>query len=124
MKPKSTHAAAHSGYAGEGSRSPSPPPSPRLQSTLSHCRRAVVRSKTRRDASVAVTLLRRSLRYSLLLLPLLYVLFVITCSCPFPAIMGLYPPLPGSLYRSHLIFENLWDDIRFDNSSRPIEVCL
>ncbi|XP_057973778.1 O-fucosyltransferase 10-like isoform X1 [Malania oleifera] len=110
-----TGAAAHNGNGSESSSSPSPPPSPRRHSNISYFRRPH-RSKSRRDTSFVGALLRRSLRYFLLLL-MLYFSGVIMCACPFPAIMGFYPPPPGSVYRSPQIFEKLWGDIRSDNSS-------
>lgn len=107
------------------SNSPSPPPSPRRHSTngTSHCRRRL-RSKThsfsRQDALAAAVLTRRSLRY-LLLLPMLYVSGLLMCVGPFSGLVG-HSPLPGSVYRSHEIFQKLWADIQADNSS-AIEVC-
>ncbi|XP_021900750.1 uncharacterized protein LOC110816742 [Carica papaya] len=102
------------------SNSPSPPPSPRRHSTngTSHCRRRL-RSKThsfsRQDALAAAVLTRRSLRY-LLLLPMLYVSGLLMCVGPFSGLVG-HSPLPGSVYRSHEIFQKLWADIQADNSS-------
>lgn len=60
------------------------------------------------------------LRY-FLLLSMLYVSGLILCLGPLSAILH-PPPLPGSLYLSHQIFENLWNEIQSDNSS-AIQVC-
>ncbi|KAL8188871.1 hypothetical protein R6Q57_029626 [Mikania cordata] len=58
---------------------------------------------------------RRIFRY-LLLLILLFLSGVITFISPLFALI--YPsPLPGSIYRSHEIFQNLLSDIQSDNSS-------
>lgn len=122
-------AAAGGGYTSEssnsGSNSPSPPPSPRRHaSSVSHCRRRL-RTKTnsfsRRD-NLAVTvsfLFRRNFRY-LAVLCLLYVSGLIMCVGPLSGLLG-HTPIPGLVYRSHEIFEKLWDDIQSDNSS-AIEV--
>ncbi|KAJ4700618.1 O-fucosyltransferase family protein [Melia azedarach] len=118
-------AAAGGGYTSEssnsGSNSPSPPPSPRRHaSSVSHCRRRL-RTKTnsfsRRD-NLAVTvsfLFRRNFRY-LAVLCLLYVSGLIMCVGPLSGLLG-HTPIPGLVYRSHEIFEKLWDDIQSDNSS-------
>ncbi|KAJ7965612.1 O-fucosyltransferase family protein [Quillaja saponaria] len=109
------------GYVSEsgGSSSPSPPRSPRRHSKFSHCRRRV-RSKAHsqipiKDTLVAGILFRRNLRY-LLVLPLLYVSGLLMCVGPFSAFIG-QPALPGSVYRSHEIFQKLWHEIESDNSS-------
>ncbi|XP_031252616.1 O-fucosyltransferase 10 [Pistacia vera] len=110
------------GYASEssnsGSNSPSPPPSPRRHATVSHYRRRL-RTKTNsfslRDNLGVSFLFRWNFRY-LVLLTLLYVSGLIMCVGPFSELIG-FPPVPGSVYRSHEIFEKLWDDIQFDNSS-------
>ncbi|KAG5544537.1 hypothetical protein RHGRI_017086 [Rhododendron griersonianum] len=102
------------------STSPSPPPSPRRHSNFPQCRRRRlpkrVHSFPRRESFIAGIFLRRGIRY-FLLLPLLYLVSgLIMCVGPFSLIM--HPrPLPGSVYRSHEIFDKLWDDIRSDNSS-------
>ncbi|KAF5450768.1 hypothetical protein F2P56_031095 [Juglans regia] len=122
MKPKS-HAHNGNGYASDasdgGSSSPSPPPSPPRHSGLSHCRRRV-RSKVQYVQSLkegfgGSILLRRNLRY-LLLLPLLYVPGLLMCVGSFSALLG-RPTPPGSVYRSHEMFRRLWRDIEADNSS-------
>ncbi|XP_002284399.1 O-fucosyltransferase 10 [Vitis vinifera] len=100
------------------SSSPSPPPSPRRHSAVPHCRR-LLRSKTfsqsRRESSVAGIIIRRGLRY-FLLLPLFYISGLLMCVGPFSGLVW-QAPLPGSVYRSHEIFEKLWHEIESDNSS-------
>ncbi|KAG6655578.1 hypothetical protein CIPAW_05G226900 [Carya illinoinensis] len=122
MKPRS-HSHNGNGYASDasdgGSSSPSPPPSPPRHSGLSHCRRRV-RSKVQYAQSLkegfgGSILLRRNLRY-LLLLPLLYVPGLLMCVGSFSALLG-RPTPPGSVYRSHEMFRRLWRDIEADNSS-------
>ncbi|XP_044474636.1 O-fucosyltransferase 10-like [Mangifera indica] len=110
------------GYASEssnsGSNSPSPPLSPRRHASVSHYRRRLhtkTKSFSRRDGLGVCFLFRLNFRY-LVLLSLLYVSGLIMCVGPFSWLLG-FPPVPGSVYRSHEIFEKLWDDIRFDNSS-------
>lgn len=126
MKPKS-HAHDGNGCASDASgnsSSPSPPPSPRRHASLSQCRRRV-RSKAQYAQSLKESfgggiLLRRNLRY-LLVLPLLYVCGLLMCVVgPFSALVG-GPAPPGSVYRSHEMFRRLWSDIQADNSS-TIEV--
>jgi hypothetical protein len=126
MKPKS-HAHDGNGYPSDvsgNSSSPSPPPSPRRHASISQCRRRV-RSKAQYAQSLKESfgggiLLRRNLRY-LLVLPLLYVCGLLMCVAgPFSALVG-GPAPPGSVYRSHEMFRRLWPDIQADNSS-AIEV--
>ncbi|CAL8997207.1 unnamed protein product [Prunus brigantina] len=130
MKAKSHHHHHYNGNGGGGgggggngsesssSTSPSPPPSPRRHSsTLSHCRRKL-RSKPI-SVVAGFLLLRRFLRL-LVVLPLLYVSGLIMCVGPFSGLMG-HTPLPGSVYRSHEMFELLWPHIQADNST-PIEL--
>ncbi|KAK9270355.1 hypothetical protein L1049_025934 [Liquidambar formosana] len=125
MKPKSYlhihhhhhHSTTCNGYSSESS-SPSPPPSPRRHSSLSYCRRrprSKSHSQPRRDNFIAGIFLRLKHRY-LLVLPLFYISGLLMCVGPFSAFVG-HPPLPGSVYRSHEIFQKLWDDIQSDNSS-------
>lgn len=118
--PTTTNATTSTANSSDGSTSPSPPPSPRRRhSNFSQCRRRLpqrLQSFSPREISIAGIFLRRRIRYFLLLLPLLYVSGLIMCVCPFSFMM--HPrPLPGSVYRSHQIFDKLWDDIRSDNSS-------
>ncbi|XP_062146448.1 O-fucosyltransferase 10-like [Alnus glutinosa] len=122
MKPKS-HAHDGNGYpsdASGNSSSPSPPPSPRRHASISQCRRRV-RSKAQYAQSLKESfgggiLLRRNLRY-LLVLPLLYVCGLLMCVAgPFSALVG-GPAPPGSVYRSHEMFRRLLPDIQADNSS-------
>jgi hypothetical protein len=126
MKPKS-HAHDGNGNASDASgnsSSPSPPPSPRRHASISQCRRRV-RSKAQYAQSLKESfgggiLLRRNLRY-LLVLPLLYVCGLLMCVVgPFSALVG-GPAPPGSVYLSHEMFRKLWRDIQADNSS-AIEV--
>lgn len=130
MKAKPHHHHHYNGNGGVGgggngsesssSTSPSPPPSPRRHSsTLSHCRRKF-RSKPI-SVVAGFLLLRRFLRL-LVVLPLLYVSGLIMCVGPFSGLVG-HTPLPGSVYRSHEMFELLWPHIQADNST-PIEVWL
>ncbi|XAR62609.1 hypothetical protein NMG60_11017434 [Bertholletia excelsa] len=114
----SVNGAANNGYSSDSSSS-SPPPSPRRHSLPGQCRRRRLHQKlnsfSRREGFVAGIFLRRGLRY-FLLLSLLYVSGLLLCVCPFSFLI--HPtPLPGSVYRSHEIFQKLWDDIQSDNSS-------
>lgn len=86
------------------------PTSPRR---LSHCRR-----KLRRRGSFLAGLFRgrRNILRYFLLIPLLYISGLITCVGPISAILR-HPPLPGSVYKSHQIFDKLWEQIQSDNSS-------
>uniref|UniRef100_A0A7C8ZVY7 Uncharacterized protein n=1 Tax=Opuntia streptacantha TaxID=393608 RepID=A0A7C8ZVY7_OPUST len=80
------------------------------------------RPKPRRKIifSGIIILRRQVLRYWLLL-PLVYLLGLIICACSFSLLF--FPnPAPGSVYRSHQIFQKLRDDILRD-ASTPIEVC-
>ncbi|XP_059631861.1 O-fucosyltransferase 10 [Cornus florida] len=127
MKPKThyhnttatttTTTATANGYSSD-SGSPSPPPSPRHHSSLSLFRRRRLPHKThshsRRESLFAGMFRRQSLRY-FVLLSLLYVSGLIMCVGPFSAMMQ--PRLPGSVYRSHQIFQKLWHEIESDNSS-------
>ncbi|KAL8133777.1 hypothetical protein AgCh_009010 [Apium graveolens] len=78
-----------------------------------HCRR-----KLRRRGSFAEQLLRgrRNLVRYLLLFPLLYISGLITCVGPISAFFRT-PTLPGSVYKSHQIFDKLFNEIQDDNSS-------
>lgn len=96
------------GSRGNSSTSPSPP--------LSPPRRRGRLLRQRSSFSFVGILLRRPVRY-LVALPLLYFCGLIMCVGPFSSLVGLFSPPPGSVYRSHLIFENLWPDIASDNSS-------
>ncbi|CAK9139854.1 unnamed protein product [Ilex paraguariensis] len=98
-------------------------------SVLPHCRRRPQNGKShsqdsRRENSVAGIFLRRNLlKYFLrkkllkymLLLALLYFSGLFTCVGPLYDF--LHPPLPGSVYRSHEIFQQLWHQIKADNST-------
>lgn len=55
------------------------------------------------------------MRY-LLLFPLLYISALITCVGPISALFRT-PTLPGSVYKSHQIFDRLFNQIQDDNSS-------
>ncbi|KAK4274049.1 hypothetical protein QN277_017341 [Acacia crassicarpa] len=123
MKSKS-HAHTGNGYASESgsSSSPSPPRSPRRQSSInmSHCRRrlrpkALSHTTHRLESFAAGIITRWNLRY-FFLLPLLYISGFLMCVGPFSALIG-HAPLPGSVYRSHEIFQKLWPAIESDNSS-------
>ncbi|KAH7567855.1 hypothetical protein JRO89_XS07G0167500 [Xanthoceras sorbifolium] len=119
---QTSNVAATGGYASEssnsGSNSPSPPPSPRRQASIFQYRRRL-RTKTnsfsRRDNLPFGFLFRYNARY-LAVLSLLYVSGLFMCVGPFSGLVG-RTPVPGSLYRSHQIFEKLWDDIHSDNST-------
>ncbi|TQE08903.1 hypothetical protein C1H46_005517 [Malus baccata] len=104
------------GSESSNSTSPSPPPSPRRHFTVPHCRRKL-RTKTISVVS-GFLLLRRFLRL-LVVLPLLYVSGLLICVGPFSGLVG-HTPLPGSVYRSHEMFQLLWPHILADNST-PIE---
>ncbi|KAI4307310.1 hypothetical protein L6164_030514 [Bauhinia variegata] len=120
MKSKA-HVHNGNGYASESadSSSPSPPPSPRRRSYVSHCRRRLrskVSSQTKSLGSFSTAILaRRNIRY-FFLLPLLYISGLLMCVGPFSALIG-RAPIPGSVYRSHEIFQKLWSDIEADNST-------
>ncbi|CAN6583914.1 unnamed protein product [Malus baccata var. baccata] len=105
------------GSESSNSTSPSPPPSPRRHFTVPHCRRKL-RTKTISVVS-GFLLLRRFLRL-LVVLPLLYVSGLLICVGPFSGLVG-HTPLPGSVYRSHEMFQLLWPHILADNST-PIEL--
>lgn len=114
---QTTNSTSCNGYTSESSSS-SPPPSPRRRSGVSHFRRRVhstTHLHSRRCTTPGWVSFRRCLRYCLFL-PLLYVCGLILCVCPFSAILR-PRPLPGSVYRSHEFFQNLWPDIYSDNSS-------
>ncbi|XP_010530190.1 PREDICTED: uncharacterized protein At1g04910-like [Tarenaya hassleriana] len=100
MKSKTHHQQNGNGGGGSDngcrSESPSPPLSPR-------------RRVTRRLA------IRRNLRY-LLLLPMMYASGLLMCVGPFSGLVG-WAPVPGSVYRSPIIFQKLRDDIFADNST-------
>ncbi|XP_014502811.1 uncharacterized protein At1g04910 isoform X1 [Vigna radiata var. radiata] len=120
MKPKAGGnglASEASGGGGGSSSSPSPPPSPRRQSGVTRCRRRLRPAKESSESRrlVAVIMARRSLRY-FFLLPLVYISGLLMCVGPFSVLIG-HSPLPGSRYRSHEIFHNLWHHIETDNSS-------
>ncbi|KAK4740847.1 hypothetical protein SAY87_024435 [Trapa incisa] len=96
------------GTRGSGSTSPSPP--------LSPPRRRARLLRPRSSTTFVGILLRRPVRY-LVALPLMYFSGLIMCVGPFSSLVGLFSPQPGSVYRSHLIFQKLWPDIVLDNSS-------
>lgn len=77
-----------------------------------------------RSLSFASASRRHLLRYFLLLLLVLYFSGLITCVGPLSAILR-GPLPPGSIYRSHQVFEKLWPHIQSDNSSSAtvMEVC-
>lgn len=86
---------------------------PSTDTSSFHCRR-----KLRRRGSFAEQLLRgrRNLVRYLLLFPLLYISALITCVGPISALFRT-PTLPGSVYKSHQIFDRLFNQIQDDNSS-------
>ncbi|CAL0315509.1 unnamed protein product [Lupinus luteus] len=100
---------------------PSPPPPPRRNSIVSRCRRRPRQSKSLSHSTHSLTSLasgiigRRSVRY-FFLLPILYISGILMCVGPFSLLIG-QPPLPGSRYRSHEVFQKMWHDIESDNSS-------
>ncbi|KAJ9538324.1 hypothetical protein OSB04_031057 [Centaurea solstitialis] len=101
-------------YSGNSSSSSS------LSSPASHsATRRRVRSHThhrRRDCFLNLKVFRLKFIRYLLIIPILYFSGVFTCLGSLSAL--LYPtPLPGSVYRSHQIFQNLLTDILSDNSS-------
>lgn len=69
-----------------------------------------------RSLSFASASRRHLLRYFLLLLLVLYFSGLITCVGPLFAILR-GPLPPGSIYRSHEVFEKLWPHIQSDSSS-------
>lgn len=111
------------GSESSSSNSPSPPPSPRRNSSslVSHHRRKL-RSKPM-SVVAGFLVLRRFLRL-LVVLPVLYVSGLVMCVGvgPFCSLVG-HTPHPGSVYRSHEMFQLLWPHIQADNST-PIEVLL
>ncbi|GAB4844866.1 O-fucosyltransferase 11 [Ancistrocladus abbreviatus] len=92
----------------------SPQSPPRKQ--LRHVRR---RSKVSQSTIFSGTFLRRCFRYWLML-PLLYISGLFMCACSLSRILC-RSPIPGSVYRSHELFQKLWPDIESDNST-PIEL--
>ncbi|KAG4963545.1 hypothetical protein GYH30_040258 [Glycine max] len=112
-----THETVGVGGGCGSSSSPSPPPSPRRHSGGPRCRRRVRPEKNSSESRrlVAGIMARRSLRF-FFLLPLVYISGLLMCVGPFSALIG-HTLLPGSRYRSHEIFHNLWHDIEGDNSS-------
>ncbi|KAK3230719.1 hypothetical protein Dsin_002600 [Dipteronia sinensis] len=112
------------GYASEGSNSgsnsPSPPPSPRRQASIFQYRRRL-RTKSysfnsRRDKYLGFGFLFRYNARYLAVLSLLYVSGLFMCVGPFSGLIG-RTPVPGSVYRSHQIFDKFWNDIHSDNST-------
>ncbi|KAK0576425.1 hypothetical protein LWI29_017278 [Acer saccharum] len=112
------------GYASEGSNSgsnsPSPPPSPRRQASIFQYRRRL-RTKSysfnsRRDKYLGFSFLFRYNARYLAVLSLLYVTGLFMCVGPFSGLIG-RTPVPGSVYRSHQIFDKFWNDIHSDNST-------
>ncbi|KAI3715510.1 hypothetical protein L6452_22494 [Arctium lappa] len=85
-----------------------------LSSPTSHSTRRRGRSQHHRRLLNGKFFRRKYFRY-LLLLPLLYFSGVLTCLGSLSAM--LYPsPLPGSIYRSHELFQTLLTDIQSDTS--------
>ncbi|KAA8546366.1 hypothetical protein F0562_002895 [Nyssa sinensis] len=118
MKPKTHYHATTNGYSSD-SGSSSPPISPRRQFSHRHCRRRRLPSKahsfSRRESFLSGLFVGRSFRY-FFLLTLLYVSGLIMCAGPFSAMIQ-FRPSPGSVYRSHEIFQKLWHEIQSDNLS-------
>jgi hypothetical protein len=110
------YATENGGCGGGSSSSPSPPRSPpRHSAGVLHLRKKLRRTKSLSAGIVS----RRSLRY-FFLLPVVYLSGLLMCVGPFPftlsSLIG-YAPLPGSRYRSHEVFQKLWNEIDSDNSS-------
>nr|DAD24532.1 TPA_asm: hypothetical protein HUJ06_025996 [Nelumbo nucifera] len=121
------------GYSSESS-SCSPPSSPRRPGKVPHHRRRYrVKDhlRVRPGNFFGRVLSRRNLRI-FILLPLLYISYLLIllgiallhfCTPPPPTISISAPtsppplPQPGSVYRSHEVFQNLWPDIQSDNVS-------
>ncbi|KVH93586.1 GDP-fucose protein O-fucosyltransferase [Cynara cardunculus var. scolymus] len=100
-------------YSGGSSSNLSSPTSPRA--THSTRRRLRSHQHRRRDYFLNRKFFRRKYFRYLLLLPLLYFSGVLSCLGSLSAM--LYPsPLPGSVYRSHEIFQSLLTDIQSDTS--------
>ncbi|XP_010272863.1 PREDICTED: uncharacterized protein At1g04910-like [Nelumbo nucifera] len=120
----------YNGYSSESS-SDSPPSSPRPLSKVPHYRRRL-RSKGHLGAAghgtfFACVLSQRNFRI-FILVPVFYISGMIIFLGTFSVVMRprscspspsplLPPPQPGSVYRSHEIFQNLWPDIQSDNAS-------
>lgn len=119
MKPKTLHYQCDGGAQSSGSSSPSPPQSPPRYA--SKCRRKV-RSKPHcyqplRELFVGGGFnFRFSFRH-MVVLPLLYISGLIMCVGPFSSFVGQPPLPPGSLYRSHQMYNRLHRHIQSDNSS-------
>ncbi|CAH1418812.1 unnamed protein product [Lactuca virosa] len=97
-------------------KSLSSPPSPPTTHSTSRRRGRSYNSRRRRPHLLNGNFFRRRIFGYLLLLPLLFLSAVITFVGPLSAM--LFPnPLPGSIYRSHEIFQNLLTDIQSDTSS-------
>ncbi|CAH1418813.1 unnamed protein product [Lactuca virosa] len=102
-------------------KSLSSPPSPPTTHSTSRRRGRSYNSRRRRPHLLNGNFFRRRIFGYLLLLPLLFLSAVITFVGPLSAM--LFPnPLPGSIYRSHEIFQNLLTDIQSDTSS-GIQFC-
>lgn len=79
------------------------------------------RSHRRRENLKIVTFFRRRIFRYLILLVLLFLSGMITFLSPLFTMF--YPsPSPGSIYRSHQVFQNLLSDILSDDSSQ-LQVC-
>ncbi|KAL9688967.1 hypothetical protein QQ045_033396 [Rhodiola kirilowii] len=105
------------GVNGSDSSSPSPPhspPSPRRQLNTPLLRRRSLSKSLSRP--LAGMLLRRYLRY-LVVLPLFYFSGLLMCVGSFSAFLRSATP-PGSVYRSHELFQKLWHDIEAGNQTK------
>ncbi|KAM7252805.1 hypothetical protein ACFE04_025423 [Oxalis oulophora] len=100
----------------------SPPTSPPSSSLLPrHTTKRRTRPKlnssnsSRRLSLVGGVLFRPNVRYYVVL-SLLYVSGFLMCVGPFSGLVG-HSFVPGSVYRSHELFQKLWSEIRKDNST-------
>ncbi|XP_071724049.1 LOW QUALITY PROTEIN: O-fucosyltransferase 10-like [Rutidosis leptorrhynchoides] len=109
-----------------GSRSPSPPTSPPSSLLPRHYRRRgrpkLYSSQSSRKFSLAAggLIFRGNVRYYVVL-TLLYVSGFLMCVGPFSGFVG-HSSIPGSVYRSHELFEKLWGDIERENSTSAIQL--
>ncbi|CAM8972022.1 unnamed protein product [Rhodiola kirilowii] len=109
LKPKSAN-----GSDSNSSSPPHSPPSPRRQPAAPLLRR---RSRSKSQSQpLAGMLIQRYLRY-LVVLPLFYFSGLLMCVGPFSAFLGNSSP-PGTVYRSHELFNKLWHDIEVDNQTK------
>ncbi|XP_058087727.1 O-fucosyltransferase 10-like isoform X2 [Magnolia sinica] len=116
MKTKTYQNHLTNGSSSESSSpSPSPPSSPHRPSRAPQCRRRH-RSKAHATLDILVGFLFRRRIRVFVLLPLFYISGILMCAGTF-SIIGRPQYLPGSLYRSGKVFQELWPKMQLDNAS-------